>query len=461
LIDWVGEFNSYLVPFAPFGAAAISRTVQPQLPEFLYALSQSDGADPTRDLDNSLPASDPRNGEPLGELGLVLQKDFAWKDQTGAPDDPQAGNIPGGPRDVLRSSNFNDNQAQGFAPDSGTWTVTGGRYQVSPTVLGGDAVSVFYVDSYLPSYFEMLATINAAKPKAGSNANAYVIFDYQSPTDFKFAGINVSTNQLEIGHRNASGWIVDTQTPFPGSVKSETDYNILLSINGTVATITVNNTRTLSFAFAPRVDIYGISHGLSHGMVGLGAQNATAQIDNVSVQIVPPVTTLNKTVDFSAGTTSLFSAPLNGNWNLAAGRYEGSATATTLAIDLTPLHLSWMALLDISVKLNFSVGGEGGIIFDQYGPQDFKFVTISAGKITLGHRTAKGWFTDLVVNNSAIVAGTDYTLGLSLKGTSVSISLNGQSVGGKVYNALVTDGGFGLLSRTGHDVVRHDHRQIQ
>jgi len=108
-----------------------------------------------------------------------------------------------------------------------------------------------------------------------------------------------------------------------------------------------------------------------------------------------------------------------------------------------------MALLDISVKLNFSVGGEGGIIFDQYGPQDFKFVTISAGKITLGHRTAKGWFTDLVVNNSAIVAGTDYTLGLSLKGTSVSISLNGQSVGGKVYNALVTDGGFGLLSRTG------------
>ena len=48
-----------------------------------------------------------RNGEPEGELGVVIQKDFAWQDQTGAPDDPQPGNIPGGPRDVLRAASFN------------------------------------------------------------------------------------------------------------------------------------------------------------------------------------------------------------------------------------------------------------------------------------------------------------------------------------------------------------------
>ena len=28
LIDWVGEFNSYLVPFAPFGMATVSRTLE-------------------------------------------------------------------------------------------------------------------------------------------------------------------------------------------------------------------------------------------------------------------------------------------------------------------------------------------------------------------------------------------------------------------------------------------------
>src|SRR5205823_10439587 len=33
LIDWVGEFDSYLTEFAPFGMATVSRTMQPQLPE--------------------------------------------------------------------------------------------------------------------------------------------------------------------------------------------------------------------------------------------------------------------------------------------------------------------------------------------------------------------------------------------------------------------------------------------
>src|SRR5262249_54087853 len=78
LIDWVGEYNSYLVPFAPFGMATVSRTMQPQLHFFLYAESLGDGVDATRfsDLNNGAsppPAknNDPnpgRNGEPAGEL---------------------------------------------------------------------------------------------------------------------------------------------------------------------------------------------------------------------------------------------------------------------------------------------------------------------------------------------------------------------------------------------------------
>src|SRR5205807_8566768 len=47
LIDWVGEFNSYLVPFSPFGMAVVSRMPLPGLVAYLYALSQSDGADQT------------------------------------------------------------------------------------------------------------------------------------------------------------------------------------------------------------------------------------------------------------------------------------------------------------------------------------------------------------------------------------------------------------------------------
>ncbi len=102
LIDWVGEFNTYLVPFAPFGMPTISDQLQPGLPEYLYALSKSDGADQTLIVQHGGAAA--RNGEPFGELGLIIRQDDAWDDQRGNPRDPQAGNIPGGPRDVLVTS---------------------------------------------------------------------------------------------------------------------------------------------------------------------------------------------------------------------------------------------------------------------------------------------------------------------------------------------------------------------
>jgi Ca2+-binding RTX toxin-like protein len=60
LIDWGGEFNSYVVPFSPFGISTVSRSHQPDLVDYLYQLSASDGADPTRDIDQGLPADDPR-----------------------------------------------------------------------------------------------------------------------------------------------------------------------------------------------------------------------------------------------------------------------------------------------------------------------------------------------------------------------------------------------------------------
>ena len=44
IIDWTGEFNSYVVPFAPFGAFTISRALLPQLRDYLYDLSEGDGA---------------------------------------------------------------------------------------------------------------------------------------------------------------------------------------------------------------------------------------------------------------------------------------------------------------------------------------------------------------------------------------------------------------------------------
>jgi len=101
----------------------------------------------------------------------------------------------------------------GFATDSGSFTVSGGALRVSAESQGKDAAAVFYHDEYLPIYYELSAQVAIDKSGAGWDGNSFVIFDYFSPTDFKYAGINQKTNKLELGHRTAAGWIVDAQSP--------------------------------------------------------------------------------------------------------------------------------------------------------------------------------------------------------------------------------------------------------
>ena len=91
LVDWAGEFNTYLVPYSNYGLPTVVRLPNPAIKTFLLQLSKSDGADPTLAAQHG---GDPaRNGEPFGELGMVVQGDSAWNDQTGGPRDPQAGNL--------------------------------------------------------------------------------------------------------------------------------------------------------------------------------------------------------------------------------------------------------------------------------------------------------------------------------------------------------------------------------
>jgi len=453
LIDWAGEFNSYIVPFPPFGMATVSRTLQPQLQEFLYDLSESDGADPTRNGD---PA---RNGEPYGELGLVKQQDFDWKDQTGAPDDPQPGNIPGGKRDVLRSASFDgvhSTTLHGFYVDSGLWNVENGALKVSAESLGGDAASVFHVDEVLPSYFEIQATITMEKPTSGWKANSYVIFDYYGQYDFKFAGLNASIDKIQMGHRDETGWHVDVQSNM--KIKPGQYYNMLVAVHGTNVTLLANNKEYFSHMFEPRV-IDGWVYGLNTGMVGFGSDNSQGVYDNIAVQVLPPEITLEETEDFE-GQAELVFVSTSGDWQINANRYNGTpAVDSDKAISLVDLGLDRglevVSVLELEATLNTQT--TGGVVFDYYGPDNFKFAAISAesNQVIIGHFTAKrGWSYDAVFDY-AIEPGTDYELALSLKGTTVSLSVkesgakNWQAMAGHVFNAVTVDGDFGLLSKDG------------
>ncbi|MEA2734879.1 MAG: hypothetical protein QOE14_1330, partial [Humisphaera sp.] len=92
MFDWGGEFNTYVVPYSPFGEPTVARKISPGMVEFILALGLESGADATR-------------LEPNGELGLFTAKDPQWQANHGGPRDPQGPNAKakrdtqGGPED--------------------------------------------------------------------------------------------------------------------------------------------------------------------------------------------------------------------------------------------------------------------------------------------------------------------------------------------------------------------------
>jgi hypothetical protein len=211
-------------------------------------------------------------------------------------------------------------------------------------------------------------------------------------------------------------------------------------------TVIVNNSTTLSQAYAPRIDGSGIAHAFNVGLIGLGAENSIASMDNIVVQKLAPVVTYTNTMDFSSG-TGIVGSPESGDWSLGDDRYEGTPSGGDPAIDLVDLDVGAQALIQLSATL--SVAGEGGFVFDYYAEDDFKFINVSDGQITLGHRTSHGWFVDATYENAAIEAGTDHDIKLTIKGSTVSVEYAEQPVINWAFNAIATDGEFGLLSVDG------------
>ena len=91
MVDWIGEYNTYVVPTSKFGPGTIIRLNNDSIVQFLTQLAISSGLDKT--AARSVSGADPaRYFEPYGELGIVLNGDPFSSDQNGAPRDPQPGN---------------------------------------------------------------------------------------------------------------------------------------------------------------------------------------------------------------------------------------------------------------------------------------------------------------------------------------------------------------------------------
>ena len=90
------------------------------------------------------------------------------------------------------------------------------------------------------SYVEYEAKVN-------TTSTAGLIFAYTSSLNFLYAAVVAGTNQVILGHRNASGWFTDavaTRTVMPGI-----DNTLLVSLEGSNVNVVLNNVTALSYTY--------------------------------------------------------------------------------------------------------------------------------------------------------------------------------------------------------------------
>jgi carbonic anhydrase/acetyltransferase-like protein (isoleucine patch superfamily) len=266
LIDWTGEFNSYIVPFNPFGAPTISRQPSPNMAEWLYKLGFSDGADPTRAADSGTSAA--RNGEPWGEMGLARQGDPHWGDQHGGPRDPQPGHAPG--QRQIRYIDFAGGApsvASAFATESGTWTLNAATQSYDGDVPSSGGVTLFMADPLSYNYVRYSATLNLNS----TGTEAHLVFDYQGPTDYKYAAIQEQGDHIQLGQRTAAGWTVFIESHEPPIHKNQ-DYQVSVVLMDDTAKLTITNVGSITWDY---------NTDIMDGDLGLGVRSGRANFDNV------------------------------------------------------------------------------------------------------------------------------------------------------------------------------------
>jgi hypothetical protein len=308
----------------------------------------------------------------------------------------------------------------------------------------GDNVSLFDLNTWLPTYYEVSVSVKVGFGGAGQNS--YVIFDFQDANNFKYAGVDVLNNQLVIGQRSAAGWTNLATLSVKGlGVNKQTSF--MLAANYMTATVTWNGT-SVAYTFATP---------LNTGMLGLGTNGSLTNFTGYTVQRLPVNYTYSVLEDFSDGVANKF-VPQTGTWTATTGttgRYSAVPPATDAAFSTRPLAVAPLSYVEFSATVNASkAGASAGLVFNYTSSNDFLYAAVIAGtnQVVVGHRSNGTWYVDATASTT-ITAGTDYTLLVAMtEGTTngVNVVLNGKSVLSFNYNYLVHDGGVGLFGRNGN-----------
>jgi len=224
-----------------------------------------------------------------------------------------------------------------------------------------------------------------------------------------------------------------------------------VAVNGTNVTLAIQGVNWFTYTFDPRLDEDGLPIPLNKGYVGVAMDGGSGKVDNFTVQVLPPEITLEIVDDFTGPTAAEIYTPATGTWTLAGGQYSGTAPAGQTAVSLAYLGASISVSSILEFEAEVAPGGVGGVAFDYYGPNDFKFVVIDAAndQILVGHVDLK---TGLSIDETYVKSLDDlssHRVKLSISGAAVNISIDNSFLDTHGFNAALVDGDFGLVSLEG------------
>ena len=329
--------------------------------------------------------------------------------------------------------------------DRGQMNATGGVLEMQSLSSDETASAVFLLDDFLPSYYEVLATFNLDKPTGGWKSNGYVIFDYYSDVDFKFAGLNISTNKIEMGYVDESGWHYLVQSNKPVKVKPNENYQVTVAVNGNNVTVAVAGVNWFSYDYTPRYDVYGEPIPLNGGMVGVAMDGSSGRLDNFTVQILPPDWTYDESDDFTPPAEITRNA-VSGDWSEAGDILGGTANPEP-AVQIVDLGAPLLVNSILEFEVDITTSGTAGYVFDRYDASDYKFVALDVAndRVIIGHSTADDGIVVDASFDFALDENSSHHLKLTMQGAGLGFSVDGSPVTSYGFNAALVDGEFGLL----------------
>jgi hypothetical protein len=89
-------------------------------------------------------------------------------------------------------------------------------------------------------------------------------------------------------------------------------------------------------------------------------------------------------------------------------------------------------------------------VFDYFGADEYKYVTLNAttGEVEIGYYVDGRYYVDIAAD-AGIMPNTDYTVTLTMFGSTATVAVNGASAVTHTFNSILNDGLFGVTDVSG------------